>query len=138
MLLGMSLTAAVQPPGLLADVSTREAVTRVKQAIVEGHRTRNRSALDGLYAESYTALDARGGLRTKAELLGALATDPEMIEGRYTIGQVRRWGSLAVASGHGRMVYRMPDGASRVSEYDSVNVFEERGGKWWYVAAFLP
>jgi hypothetical protein len=36
------------------------------------------------------------------------------------------------------MVYRNRDGSTRVSEYDSVNVFEERGGRWWYVAAFLP
>lgn len=139
LVLGSALTTpTMQRAGLLADAATRAEVTRIKEAIVEGHRTRNRSALDALYGENYTALDARGGLRTKTDLLAALPTDPEMVEGRYTIGQVRRWGSLAVASGHGRMVYRNADGTSRVSEYDSVNVFEERGGRWWYVAAFLP
>ena len=97
-----------------------------------------RAAVDQLYAESYTALDVRGGLRTKADLLSALPTDPEMVEGRYDLTHVRRWGAIAVASGHGRMVYRNGDGSTRVSEYDSVNVFEQRDGKWWYVAAFLP
>lgn len=136
--IGSAATAALQPSSLLADADTRTAVARVKEGIVSGHRTRNRAALDALYAENYTALDARGGLRTKADLLGALPNDAEMLEGRYTIGQVRRWGNIAVASGHGRMVYRNTDGSSRVSEYDSVNVFEERDGRWWYVAAFLP
>ena len=51
---------------------------------------------------------------------------------------VRRWGNVAVANGHGRIVYRNPDGTTRVSEYDSVNVFEQRQGRWYYVAAFLP
>jgi len=51
---------------------------------------------------------------------------------------VRRWSAIAAASGHGRMVYRNPVGSTRVFEYDSVNVFQERDGRWWYVAAFLP
>ena len=139
LLAGSALTAArAQHASLMADDATRAAVAEVKRGIVEGHRTRNRAALDRLYAESYTALDAGGGLRTKADLLAALPTDAEMVEGRYDLTRVRRWGSIAVASGHGRMVYRNPDGSTRVSEYDSVNVFEERGGRWWYVAAFLP
>jgi hypothetical protein len=143
LLLGMAVggggaVAVGQGRDLLADAATRQAVTMVKHAIVEGHRTRNHQALDQLYAESYTAFDARGGVRTKADLLTALPADPEMVEGRYDLTRVRRWGSIAVASGHGRMVYRNGDGSTRVSEYDSVNVFEQRDGKWWYVAAFLP
>jgi hypothetical protein len=137
-LLGGLATAAWQPAELMADAATRDAVTAVKRAIVDGHRTRNRAALDQLYADSYTAFDARGGVRTKADLLRALPTDAEMVEGRYDLARVRRWGNIAVASGHGRMVYRTGEGATRVSEYDSVNVFEQRDGKWWYVAAFLP
>lgn len=88
----------------LADAATREGVAAVKRAIVDGHRTRNRQALDQLYAESYTAFDARGGIRTKADLLNALPTDPEMVEGRYDLTRVRPWGTTAVAAGHGRMV----------------------------------
>ena len=122
----------------LADAATREAVTAVKRGIVEGHRTRDRAALERLYAEDFTALDAAGGVRTKAQLLDALPSGPEMLEGRYELRTVRRWGSVVVASGHGRMVYRNPDGSTRVVEYDSVNVFEQRDGRWWYVAAFLP
>jgi len=139
LLAGSALTAArLQHPSLLADDATRNALAEVKRGIVEGHRTRNRDVLDRLYAESYTAFDAGGGVRTKADLLAALPTDAAMVEGRYHLTRVRRWGAIAVASGHGRMVYRNPDGSTRVSEYDSVNVFEERGGRWWYVAAFLP
>lgn len=130
--------AAAQPSSLLADDQTRQAVTAVKQAIVQGHRARDRAALDRLYADDYTALDARGGLRGKDDLLRALPTDPEMVEGHYALTAVRRWGTVAVASGHGRMVYRNPDGSTRVSEYDSVNVFELRDGRWLYAAAFLP
>lgn len=139
LVLGSTLTArALQRADLMAEAATREAVSAVKRGIVEGHRKRDRAALDQLYAESYTATDARGGLRTKADLLASLPTDPEMVEGRYELTRVRRWGRIAVASGHGRMVYRNGDGSTRVSEYDSVNVFEQREGKWWYVAAFLP
>lgn len=105
LVLGATLAAAtLQRADLMADAVTREAVATVKRGIVEGHRTRNRAALDQLYAESYTALDARGGLRTKADLLAALPTDPEMVDGRYELTRVRRWGSIAVASGRGRMV----------------------------------
>ena len=136
--LGGATMAGLQHGDLLADAATREAVTQVKRAIVEGHRTRNRRALDQLYAESYTAFDTSGGMRTKTDLLNALPTDAEMVEGRYDLTRVRRWGTIAVAAGHGRMVYRNADGSNRVSEYDSVNVFEQRDGKWWYVAAFLP
>lgn len=138
-MVGIAATAvAWQRADVMADAATRDAVTAVKHAIVEGHRTRNRAALEQLYAESYTAFDPRGGLRTKADLLAALPTDAEMVEGRYDLTRVRRWGAIVVASGHGRMVYRHGDGSTRVSEYDSVNVFEQRDDKWWYVAAFLP
>lgn len=124
-------------PGVEADAATREALARVKTAIVEGHRTRNRAALDALYAPDYVAYDSRG-MRTKGELLDALATDPEMIEGRYDLTRVRRWGSIAVASGRGRMTFRQADGSVRRAEYESVNVFELRDGRWWYAAAYLP
>ena len=139
LLLGSTVSmAAVDGTTLLADSDTREAITRLKQAIVAGHRRCDRAALEALYAEDYTAQDAHGGVRTRAQLLDALPTDPEMVEGRYEITTARRWGAVAVPSGHGRMVYRSADGSTRVSEYDSVNVFEQRNGRWWYVAAFLP
>lgn len=137
-LLGATLTTWAQPASPFADDETRAAVAGVKQAIVTGHRTRDRAALDRLYAADYTATDARGRTRSKADLLDALPTDPEMLSGRYDLTAVRRWGTIAVASGHGRMEYRNPDGSTRVSEYDSVNVFAYRDGRWWYVAAFLP
>lgn len=121
-----------------ADEETRAALTAVKQAIVEGHRTRNRAALDRLYADDYLATDAEGTVRTKADLLAALPTDPEMTSGRYDLIAVRRWDDLAVATGRGHLEYRNPDGSTRVSDYYSFNVFERRDGRWLYVAAFLP
>lgn len=122
----------------LADDQTHAAVTAVKRAIVEGHRTRDARGLSALYADDYLAIDSQGVARTKADLLAALPTDPEMREGRYDLIAVRRWGNLAVASGRGHLVYRNPDGSSRVSDYYSFNVFEQRDGKWLYVSAFLP
>ena len=120
------------------DERTRQAVSAVKQAIVEGHRTKDRAALDRAYAADITAMSGDGRVRGKDDLLRVLPTDPEMVEGRYQLKAFRRWGSLVVASGHGRMVYRNQDGTTRVSEYDSANVFEWRDGRWQYVAAFLP
>lgn len=138
-LVGAALTAGVaarQP--LLADDATRAAVVSVKQAIVRGHRTRDVASLRSLYGDDYTAIDARGTVRTKQALLAAVPTDPEMTDGRYDIVAVRRWGNLAVATGMGHLVYRNPDGTTRNSDYYSFNVFAERNGRWEYVAAFLP
>lgn len=132
----ITLAGAGQTPGV--DEPTRQAVSALKQAIVEGHRTRDRAALDRAYAADYTAMNGDGSVRIKEDLLRALPTDPEMVEGRYELKAFRRWGSLVVASGRGRMVYRNPDGSTRVAEYDSANVFEWRDGRWQYVAAFLP
>ena len=120
------------------DERTRQAVSAVKQAIVEGHRTKDRVALDRAYAADYTAMSGDGRVRGKDDLRRALPTDPDMVEGRYELKAFRRWGSLVVASGHGRMVYRNLDGTTHVSEFDSANVFEWRDGRWQYVAAFLP
>lgn len=121
-----------------ADEATKQAVTAVKQAIVAGHKARDRAALDRLYADDYTAIDSKGAVRTKQDLLNALPTDAEIAEGRYDLIAVRRWGNLAVATGRGNLVYRNADGSTRVSNYYSFNVFEQRGGRWVYSAAFLP
>jgi len=141
--LGLLLTAgalsvrAVPDPSS-ADAATLRAVSEVKQAIVAGHKARDRAALEKLYAPEYTATDASGKVTTRKELLDGLATWPEIVEGRYEIRSVRRWGDVAVAPGHGRLVYRNPDGSTRVSEYDSVNVFVFVDGRWLYAAAYLP
>lgn len=128
----------VRAQTLVADRDTREAVTAVKRAIVSGHMAKDAAALAGLYADDYTAIDARGTIRTKAALLSALPTDPKIIEGRYDLIAVRRWGTVAVATGRGHLVSALADGTRRTSDYYSFNVFELRDGKWWYVAAFLP
>jgi ketosteroid isomerase-like protein len=121
----------------MADEETLRALAAVKQGIVAGHKARDRAALERLYADDYTAVDSQG-VRTKAALLEGLAAGPEIAEGRYDIVAARRWGNLAVAAGHGHFVYRNPDGSTRVTDYRSFNVFERRGGRWLYVAAFLP
>lgn len=128
----------VRAQNFAADRDTREAVTAVKRAIVNGHTTKDAAALAGLYADDYTAIDARGTVRTRSALLSALPTDPRIVEGRYDLIAVRRWGSLAVATGRGHLVSVLADGSRRTSDYYSFNVFELRDGKWWYVAAFLP
>ena len=134
--LGMAATAAV-PVGP-ADDATKTAVTAVKRGIVAGHKARDRAALDRLYADDYTAIDSKGAIRTKQDLLAALPTDAEIVEGRYDLIAVRRWGNMAVATGRGNLVYRNTDGSTRVSNYYSFNVFEQRDGRWIYAAAFLP
>jgi len=136
---GAAITAAtLEARSLMADEETRREVTAVKLAIVAGHKARDRAALERLYADDYTAINSKGETRTKSDLLNALPADPEIAEGRYEIVAARRWGSVAVATGHGHLVYRNPDGTTRVSDYYSFNVFERRHGRWYYVAAFLP
>jgi ketosteroid isomerase-like protein len=135
---GAAAAWSLQSAASAGDEETRTALTAVKRAIVEGHRTKDRAALDRLYAADYTATDRQGTVRTKADLLNGLPTDPDMARGRYDLIAVRRWGDLAVASGHGHLEYRNPDGTTRVSDYYSFNVFERRDGRWLYVAAYLP
>jgi ketosteroid isomerase-like protein len=136
---GASLTASVSASrGALADEATRRELDAVKQGILAGHRAKDRAALSRLYADDYTAIDAKGTVRTREELLAGLATDPEMVEGRYELVAARRLGDVAFANGRGHLVYRNPDGSTRVSDYYSFNVFERRDGRWLYVAAFLP
>lgn len=138
-MLGSGATVIVSAmQGGPADAATKAAVTEVKRAIVEGHRTRDRATLDRLYTDDYTAINGQGAVRSKQELLDALPTDPAMLEGRYDLIAVRRWGLIAVATGRGHLVYANPDGSTRVSEYYSFNVFEQRDGQWRYAAAFLP
>lgn len=121
-----------------ADEATKQALMAVKAGIVAGHQAKDRAALDRLYADDYTAIDSKGAIRSKQNLLDALPTDATMLEGRYDLVAARRWGHVAVATGRGRMVYRNPDGSTRLSEYYSFNVFEQRDGRWMYAAAFLP
>lgn len=119
------------------DEATMTELRAIKQAIVDGHRTRDRVSLDSLYPDDYVASDSRGDRRTKADLMASLAGAPDMIGGEYKLQQIRRWGNVVVASGHGRMTYRSVD-STWVSEYNSVNVFERRQGKWRYASAYLP
>ena len=133
---GMALSAAV-PVGP-ADDATKAAVMEVKRGIVAGHKTKDRAALDRLYADDYTAIDSKGAIRTKQDLLKALPTDAEIAEGQYDLIAVRRWGAIAVATGRGNLVYKNADGTTRVSNYYSFNVFEQRNNRWVYSAAFLP
>jgi ketosteroid isomerase-like protein len=134
--LGMTAVAAV-PVGP-ADDATKAAVMEVKRGIVAGHQAKDRAALDRLYAADYTAIDSKGAIRTKQDLLNALPTDAEIVKGQYDLIAVRRWGNIAVATGRGQLLYRNPDGSTRESNYYSFNVFEHRDGRWVYSAAFLP
>ena len=61
---GLLTTGVTARQSLLADAETRDAVVAVKQAIVQGHRIRDVAALSRLYGEDYTAIDARGTVRT--------------------------------------------------------------------------
>lgn len=131
-----ALTGAV-PVGP-ADDATKQALMAVKNGIVAGHQKKDRAALDRLYADDYTAIDSKGAIRSKQNLLDGLPTDATMVEGKYDLIAARRWGQVAVATGRGRMVYRNADGSTRVSDYYSFNVFEQRDGRWVYSAAFLP
>ena len=90
---GASRLRAVPDPSA-ADAATLRAVSEVKQAIVAGHKARDRAALEKLYAADYTATDASGKVTTRKELLDGLATGPEIVEGRYEIRSVRRWGDV--------------------------------------------
>jgi len=134
--LGTAAIAATQVGP--ADEATKTALVAVKRGIVAGHQAKDAAALDRLYADDYTAIDAKGVIRTKQDLLKALPTDAAIAEGRYDLIAVRRWGSVAVATGRGHLVYRNSDGSTRVSDYYSFNVFEERNRRWVYAAAFLP
>lgn len=138
--LGIAATTAVAADGFFADKATIEAVSAVKSGIVRAYVERDAAALDRLYGEDFTAIDADGTVRTKASELAGLGKGggDRLVEGRYDLTAVRRFGDVVIAKGRGRLTFKTADGASRESAYDSVNVFAYRDGQWMYVAAFLP
>ena len=122
-----------------ADAATRRALTEMKQQVVQAFITKDRAALDRIYADDYVATDARGERRTKQEELARLGTGGDtLLSGRYDVVAISTYGDVAVMSGHGHLIWRTTDGGTRNSDYYSFNVFERRHGEWKYVAAFLP
>ena len=141
------LLAALAVSGILAtdgsapDEATRRTLSEMKAAVVKAFVARDRAALERIYSDDYVATDASGETRTKAVELSRLGGGNDTLEsGRYDIVSIRMYanGTVAVMNGHGHLVWRTPNGATRNSDYYSFNVFEKRNGEWKYVAAFLP
>ena len=86
----LSMAAVAAVPVGPADDATKKAVQEVKRGIVAGHKAKDRAALDRLYADDYTAIDAKGVMRTKADLLKALPTDAEIACPALSAGSMRR------------------------------------------------
>lgn len=126
--------------GQFADSATHDAVASVKSQVVRAYVDRDAAALDRLYGDDYTAIEADGSVRTKADELASVRKEggDRLVEGRYDLVRVRRFGNVAIASGRGDLTLRAADGSTRDARYNSVNVFEYRDGRWVYVAAFLP
>lgn len=139
-LLGTCIAVAAFASQSIADEATRNAIVAVKRAVVQAYINQDAAALSQIYGDDYTSTDSHGVLRTKEdELRDIRKTGGDVVtEGRYDIVSVRRWGSIAVASGKGDLTWRSASGATRRSTYYSFNVFELRDGRWVYVAAFLP
>ena len=124
----------------LADPATHDAVASVKSQVVRAYMDRDAAALERLYGDDFTAIEADGSTRTKVDELASVRKGGEdrLVDGRYDLVAVRRFGDLAVASGRGDLTFRAADGSRRNVRYNSVNVFAYRDGRWVYVAAFLP
>lgn len=135
--LGTGITIAAQSH---ADDATRKAITGVKAAVVQAYVKKDSDALSRIYGDDYTSTDSSGNVRTKAdELRDVRATGGDtLVDGKYDIVAVRRWGNIAVATGKGDLTWRSSAGKTSKSTYYSFNVFEQRDGEWRYVAAFLP
>jgi ketosteroid isomerase-like protein len=133
--LGRSQAQEVNAAGAL---TTEEVVKKLKSELVQAYVKRDAQALDRIYAADYTVTDAQGNTRTKADELASLGQGEDRLEsGRYDIVKVLDLGDVAVASGHGSLVWQTADGP-RESKYYSFNVFVKRAGEWKYVAAFTP
>ena len=70
-LIGSFTTSLVSGQAGPADAATKAAVAEVKRGIVVGHKAKDRAALDRLYADDSTAIDAKDAVRTKQDLLNA-------------------------------------------------------------------
>ena len=138
--LGSCLTIATLAAQSDADDATREAITAVKGAVVQAYVKKDADALSRIYGDDYTSTDSNGNVRTKAdELRDVRETGGDtLVDGKYDIVTVRRWGNIAVATGKGNLTWRSASGKTSKSTYYSFNVFEQRNGDWKYVAAFLP
>lgn len=135
--LGSGITIAAQSD---ADDATRKAITAVKAAVVQAYVRKDVEALSRIYGDDYTSTDSSGNVRTKADELGDIRVTggDALVDGKYDIVTVRRWGNIAVATGKGDLTWRSSAGKTSKSTYYSFNVFEQRNGEWIYVAAFLP
>jgi hypothetical protein len=139
-LLGTCLAVAALASQSSADEATRKAIVTMKAAVVQAYVNKDAATLSRIYGDDYTSTDSSGVVRTKEdELRDVRKTGGDtLMRGSYDIVSVRRWGSIAVASGKGDLTWRSASGTTRKSTYYSFNVFELRDGRWVYVAAFLP
>ena len=106
LLVGFALGAGVVSAGFqgddrLADAATRDAVTSVKRAIVEGHRTRNRQALDaklidrvGYLADAVEEARALAGVKDVRWVM--YSRRPQKVENPYS--EVTVQSSLGMSS----------------------------------------
>jgi uncharacterized protein (TIGR02246 family) len=135
--LGTGMTIAAQSD---TDDATRKAITAVKAAVVQAYAKKDAEALSRIYGDDYTSTDSSGNVRTKSDELRDIRETggDALVDGKYDIVAVRRWGDIAVATGKGDLTWRSSAGKMSKSTYYSFNVFEQRNGEWKYVAAFLP
>jgi hypothetical protein len=125
-LLLMTTACAPRPAAVDAHLA------QLKRELVRGYVERDAAALERIYCDDFTATDAKGATRTKADELAHLG-EARLDAGRYEPIAIRTFGDVAVLYGHGELT-----GPGLQASYDSFNVFVRRGGRWCYAAAYTP
>lgn len=115
---------------LLAPPTCREPVLKAERRWVQALEAGDRGAVAALLADDFTDFDWRGGVRTKAEVVAAVAPHP----GELVLHNVEVQASREIGVVRGVAATRGPDGReTRAARF--TDVFMCRDGRWRAVAA---
>jgi len=111
---------AIRPRGDLDDIA---AVTRLDEAWNQAYVEGDRSVLQDILSDDFTAVAHTGQLVSKAQLMQPPAESA--IEVRFSEGWLRCWGATAVSCGRIHV-----QTASMTIEHRFMRVYAKRDGRW--------
>lgn len=135
--LGISLLGPWFALSAPADDETVKLLTRMKHELGEAYVKGDIEALERIYSDDYTVIDADGRTRTRDDDVRALRAKSVSYEfSRYDVTSVRILGDSAILVGRGE-VKGVRDGEAFHTTYVSTNVYALKDGAWKIVTAHI-
>lgn len=132
----VSTTIQGQSSGVGQSNSVEQTLIRLEQEKDEAHESGDKVAFERIYADDYVAINGRGGVSNKRDVVEFNTTRGAMYES-YTSEDiaVRVFGDTAVVTGRYRYKYKKPIKAKDDNPYRYTNVYVKRQAGWQIVAA---